>query len=169
MAKFRTLSQKFLKGHPREGQPTYFVEKFLVSIGAEYESADYYHKLCALNPEADRDAILSFYMKLEGMGKIPPKPHTIRQGNHFKAGDLISIRAWLGTPYNSTPIKLWDDLEVVATYPYHIANNMHYLNYSITALTSRVAKNDGLSVDDFIAWFPSQFTGQVICWKEVNY
>lgn len=169
MAKFRTLSQKFLKGHPSEGIPTYFVEAFLKSIGVEYLAAEYYHKLCELNPEANKDDLRDFYLALSNMPHILyTKPHTIRAGKHFKDGDLISVRAWLGQPYNSKPIKLWDDLEVVKTYPYYIANGVHFLNdKQITPF--KVCRNDGLSYDNFVAWFPKTFAGQVICWKEVKY
>jgi hypothetical protein len=32
-----------------------------------------------------------------------------------------------------------------------------------------VAKNDGLSVQDFNDWFPSEFSGQIIHWTGVKY
>ena len=36
---------------------------------------------------------------------------------------------------------------------------------------AEVAKNDGLTVEDFKSWFkyPSPFVGQILCWKNVNY
>ena len=36
MPKIRTLSRTFLKGHPRAGEKTYFVERFLCSVGIDY-------------------------------------------------------------------------------------------------------------------------------------
>ena len=36
MPKLRTLSRTFLKGHPRAGEKTYFVERFLCSVGIDY-------------------------------------------------------------------------------------------------------------------------------------
>lgn len=167
MAKFRTLSRAFLKGHPNEGKPTYFVEKFLTSLDVNYQHASYFHKLCELNPTVGRAELQEFYMSLSNDAFVPKK-HTIRNGRHFMAGDMISIRAWIGKPYNSTPIRLWDDLKVMSQYTYTIENGVHICNHEIANIM-RVCKNDGLRPEDFILWFPETFAGQVICWKEVKY
>lgn len=108
------------------------------------------------------------------------KGHTIRGGNHWKAGDFFSPRVWSGRPYASKQIEIMPPLEVVATYKVKIQytdqrqslviwldNNLIQM-IPLSAIPSMqqfpIAHNDGLLPADFIGWFPKPFEGQLICW-----
>ena len=54
MAKVRTLSMHFMKGHPREGDPTLFVEKVLNSLAIDYFDGEYLAMLHDLNKDKKR-------------------------------------------------------------------------------------------------------------------
>jgi hypothetical protein len=158
MAKIRTLSRKFLQGHPKVGQPTYFVEKFLNCLRINYRSENYLELLKVINPDKE---VETFYHSLN-QNIIDTKSHTIRHGNHFKTGDLISIRCWANRPYKDKQIKLIPDIAVVKTFEFDINDNKIDLNI--------LSYNDGLCRRDFEDWFPSQMKGQIICWdNEIQY
>jgi hypothetical protein len=148
MAKVLILSQVFPTYHPRAGQLTGFVHKFLSSLPSKKETA----------------VLFGF-----DLGLIPKK-HTIRSGNRFKPGDFFSPRIWLGKPYRSKQIKLVPDVEVLKTYKFEIINGIIYLNDIIVphGIVKHIAMNDGLTMDDFYAWFqyPKPFSGQIIVWDE---
>lgn len=165
MAKVITFSRYFQKGHPKEGQPTYFVEKVCKSTGIVQSSI-----------------IKHFDTKIHAI--CQPKKHTIRAGNRFKEGDLFSPRVWSGKPYRSPQVviapdilikKVWD----LKIFPdsltgrtmfsingveydcdYRSGVHAHHLLYEL-------AKNDGLELDDFMSWFkyPCPFEGQIISWS----
>ncbi len=156
MAKVRTLSRQFLHGHPKKGQPTYFVEKFLNAMKVEYRGRNYLQLLQSLNPEVD---VIPFFESLDSSIK-DSKLHTIRGGDHFKVGDFVSIRCWSGKPYKDKQIKLLPDIAVVKTYLFNI-DNINYIE--------KVSYNDGLSHKDFVSWFPKKFNGQIICWVDPQY
>lgn len=190
MAKVRTLSRVFMKGHPKQGQPTYFVEYFLNSIGIDFDDFSYLKQLHLLNKKSLDSGKLTF-LQLKKFwyslcGKKIKKGHTLRAGNHFKAGDMISVRCWSGAPYNSTQIILAEDVEIKSVYNVKIINDpggrmhsrMHIIwadgkndGYDRLLSIGEVAKNDGLKFRDFTAWFNKlPFTGQIIVWsKKINY
>lgn len=116
------------------------------------------------------------------------KWHTIRQGKHFKEGDYFSPRVWTGTPYRSKQIIIAPDIKVEKTFDFRIEIDQDYLcvfidDYPFYEENSRMvtqtealetlAKNDGLSVEDFKKWFKwgkAPFDGQIKCWnKEIEY
>lgn len=191
MAKVRTLSRVFMKGHPKQGQPTYFVEYFLNSIGVDFDDFSYLKQLHLLNKK-NLDCgkltflqLKSFWYSLISSKKIK-KRHTIRAGNHFTAGDMISIRCWSGAPYNSTQIILAEDVKIKSVYNIEIIidSGCHLFDriyiswvnpkndgYDRLLSIGEVAKNDGLKFIDFTAWFNKlPFTGQIIVWsKKINY
>ncbi len=172
MAKVRTLSRQFMSDHPRAGQPTFFVEKFLNSMHVEFYRVNYYELLKVINPDVD-SMILFYFFESLNIGIFDKKSHTIRNGNHFKTGDLISIRCWSGKPYKSKQIKLVPDIAVVKTYEAMIISGNLMINgqtYDHDIVS--IANNDGLSENDFINWFDfdKDFTGQIICWdNETEY
>lgn len=192
MAKVRTLSPKFMAGHPKHGKPTYFVEQFLNCLKVDYIGQPYLEKLLQLNKK-NIDAgkltfedIESFHTRLIILpkeGRMGVKRHTIRGGHHFKAGDKISIRCWFGKPYDSPQIILWDDLDVVNVWNVkitHSGRNYEFVDILIGSQSTgiylsesgikKLAKNDGLNVDDFCDWFAKDFAGQIIAWdKKVKY
>lgn len=172
MAKVRTLSRRFLSGHPRAGEPTYFVEKFwkgLRTIG--YSHPKYFF---------EELPNLSKVFNEEQYKKVTPKLHTIREGKHFKEGDYFSPRVWSGAPYNSKQIIIAPDVRIKKTYDIRIyrqglLNWLFYIDGRLLSSSevSVLAANDGLSHIDFLHWFnipvESTMEGQIICWAEVDY
>ena len=162
MAKVIMISRAFLKGHPRAGEPTDFVEKIMAGL-------------------ADRDwtfAIpkdFTLYDFHKYYNCTASKGHTIRKGKRFKAGDMASLKVWTGKPYRSKQFefalvevkKTWD-IEIAIEIGAIRINDGEWI-FDETVL-KRLSRNDGLSYDDFKAWFPNHFKGQIICWNEsINY
>ena len=181
MAKVITLARTFMKGHPRAGDPTYFVEKVLNSLGIDYHSEAYLLMLWELNPKIKEEAIASFFM---GLGLLndtsDEKPHTIRNGHRWKDGDMASLRVWSGKPYNSPQIIIAPDVEIKKVYDFNIDGFKFILNRKLLyhqhvstwhSHMEKLCSNDGLNFCDFLDWFkvPSKFDGQIICWKDPGY
>ena len=190
MSRVRTLSRTFMKGHPREGQSTFFVEKFLNSMKLNYTSDGYLDMLCILNEyniaegKLSFEDLESFWLSLQPVSES--KNHTIRGKSWFAAGDKISIRCWFGKPYHGCQIILADDLEIKKVWSYEVKvpkkgveqwflngtmvseNNEYMQQWFNAGLVEEIAKNDGLEVSDFLGWFkhPSVFSGQIICWDD---
>jgi hypothetical protein len=163
MARVITFSRTFPKGHPKEGKPTYFVEKFWSSIGNKdledkwvftEGSKESFWNICDLYNE---------------------KHHTIRSGNRWKVGDKFSPRVWSGKPYQSKMIQFAPDTEIKKVFNIEIKDDGYVfienrkLDYNNL---STLAENDGLGLQELLQWFkyPKPFTGQIICWNEnINY
>lgn len=158
MARVITFSRQFQTNHPKKGEPTYFVEKIWESI-RNYKNVDspQYH-----------------YMKFESeimrWKVFEPKHHTIRQGYRWKVGDKFSPRAWSGKPYQSKQIIIAPEIEIkkIWNFSRDLISDKYYLNgHEIDAdKLELIAKNDGLTVEDFKAWINKPFLGQVLCWNE---
>ena len=167
--KVLTVSRFYQKGHAREGQPTFFVEKICNALGVLKSSA---------LPVYNTDVAMC-------VGK---KKHTIRMGQRWKIGDDISIRVWSGLPYRSKQIEIavtkvanifnFQIIQKETEWEFFIngikvGSNVHQIMQK--NLLPTIAKNDGLTVNDFLSWFrpkkyPFHFAGQIICWSnEVNY
>lgn len=175
MSKVLTFSRFFPKLHPKEGKPTYFVEKIYASIGLV---SDNYAK----HFQNDSPDFIETEEK-----SIFPKHHTIRAGNNWKAGDWFSPRVWSGKPYASKQIQFTPELQVKKVFNFQL---FYPKKSTITCMArglyhridgfarkskhlSEVAKNDGLHIDEFIYWFARPgimkndfFEGQIICWNE---
>lgn len=169
MSKVRTFSRYFPKGHPREGEPTFFVEKFwkgLQTIG--YSEPSYFFS------EVQG---LSNVISGEAYNHATPKLHTIRAGKHFKEGDYFSPRIWTNKPYSSKQITIAPDIQIKKIWDIWHDENGWWVNGDVFYAIERLAQNDGLSVQDFLDWFnvhPKKkgetFTGQILCWSnEVEY
>ena len=175
MSKVRTFSRFFPNGHPKQGEPTFFVEKIYHSLAMQIS----YKLICDLNPDKSPDILFTFWQKLL-QEYHPKKLHTIRAGKHFKVGDYFSPRVWSDKPYSSKQIiiapdlqikKVWDiEIEVGEKYWFFKLNGEDISNgredFNIDDFTETLAKNDGLELCDFLNWFPKSFTGQIICWHE---
>ena len=171
MPKIRTLSRTFLKGHPRAGEKTYFVEQFLNSMGIDFTAKAYLNSLYELNPHITDMDITVFWIGLN-WDITASKEHTIRKNHHFNKGDFISLRCWAGKPYNSQKIILTKPVKVKKTWDFKISDGDYFLNGKKLNLSDikKIAANDGLAVEDFELWFPDKFTGQIICWNNlINY
>lgn len=117
------------------------------------------------------------------------KHHTIRAGHRWKVGDWFSPRVWSGKPYNSKMIQFAPDIQVKKTWDFEmddcgvcaIAKQGEQVIYTFEyddqwpdSLDNEIAKNDGLSPEDFYFWFSRSpefrkkqgFAGQIICWNE---
>lgn len=185
MAKVITLSRTFPKGHPREGEPTYFVEAVLRSFSTP--TFKLYSRLYSLNPYVPIIALSDFDRSiLDGVTSV--KHHTIRSGKRFKTGDRVSLRVWGDDinpksgrkgPYHSKQIAIAPDVEVtVYDLRFHgltwgmlnaELNGRYYFSPE-KELFPVLAENDGLSLEDFKGWFapylPGAFEGQIICWSD---
>lgn len=180
MAKVITLARTFMNDHPRAGEPTCFVEKVLNTLHDHDIHMTFAH-LIDLNEKKIKSGKLSknqlwdFWYNLDFENVDQRKPHTIRNGHRFKQGDMVSLRVWSGKPYNSPQIIIAPDVEIKKVYP--IQTWKGYSIFTVDGIDrhpltiAEIAKNDGLTTDDFLSWFkfPSDFEGQVICWGEVNY
>lgn len=164
MARVITLSRQFLKGHPKAGHPTYFVEKVFASLGI----SDTSYGGIPVNDSVWRTCL--------------PKHHTIRFGRRWKDGDMASLRVWSGKPYGSKQVKIapdvklrvvdiWVDYDNDRMYV-HKGDTLCYLVNGCDKLTI-LAANDGLSSQYFLDWFEvGKKTGlheaQILIWGNVK-
>jgi len=177
------FNRKFPEKHISEGEPTYFVEKILNSLGIDYRDADkIISHLCVLNTKALMKGKLNFdiiskFIKSLNPGITDCKNHTIRDSKIYKEGDTISLAVWSDKAYRSSPI-IFAETKIEKVVPITIVtNDKHifvkdttfydesYSNYMLPALS----KNDGLTPEQFKSWFKEPFIGNIIMWKEVNY
>ena len=157
-----TVSRYFPKTHKRAGEPTHFVEKLLV--GQYDKNKDFYLQ----DTQADFDREIFFECR-------NPKFHTIRTNVELwqkriseiqKGNAILSIRYWSGKPYNSKQVEICQldknsgigiellDLSVFKEL------GMCFINYNELTFSGaknvnlkELAKNDGLSLEDFEEWF----------------
>lgn len=180
MAKVITVSEKFPSSHPKAGKRTYFVEQIWGSLFNQGIDLKRYIKC----PET--------FMSNNWFDKSP-KHHTVRLGRRWKTGDMASIRTW-GTdtnpksnrsgPYHSKQIIIADNIEVTVTniiiscvgWSAMSAMKLTDKPGKLTLISSKnIAKNDGLSFEDFEAWFNpkgkrQEIEAQIICWnKDIKY
>jgi len=173
--KILTFSRQFPVKHPRAGQPAFFVESILTTLGFNIRTI----------PDIIRPYINDFAV----MDGTSAKGHTIRAGDRFKPGDMVSLRVWSGKPYASKQIE-FGQVEVKKTWNFDLIKDQVSVEWRIndqfkgyyTLVTAsqsknpglfKVARNDGLLLEDFVAWFAVhpknkdwQFHGQIICWDE---
>lgn len=170
MSKVITFSKTFPNGHAKEGQPTFFVEKIFAGLADTQDNWEMPNKFTEYDWYA-------YYNCANA------KFHTIRSGHRFKVGDKFSPRIWSGKPYQSKQLVFSSDIEIKKVWDFKINVDDDYVLITIddwplfeenmTFQThfdalEELAKNDGLTVDDFKSWFkyPSNFNGQIICWNE---
>ena len=157
------------------GEPTYFREKILAVAGYMWTTMMY--------PQGQGEPLIpgeSFAMK--GAILYPPKLHTIRKGNRWKAGDLLHMAYGVRTPNYNQFNKGIPELERVKSVQnisikWYPGDDIHP-NGSITVgvdgkiidNVNQLAINDGF--DDllcFMKWFSKDFTGQIIHWTDLKY
>ena len=161
------ISQYFPATHPRKGGKTGFVEKIENAIGITC-------KKCRVVEHFDGDCC--GYLPKKNGGK---KYHTIRANydlwkkriDEVNAGEaVLSLRYWTGKPYNSKQQEFARldkdsgigvqiaDLSNINDHAVLIGGsvppNTPILDvYKRAYCSDFVAKNDGLSLSDFEAWF----------------
>jgi hypothetical protein len=168
------FSRFFPKGHPKAGQPTFFVEKIMAGL------AD-------CQPGWKMNDHFTIYNWHEYYNCTWPKHHTIRAGNRWKPGDMASLRVWSEKAYRSKQIefaqvevkKVWEfNLRVIAGEPLWQLPGVGSGTFDPEVHGLKIiAANDALTVEDFINWFtihPKKkdqvFSGQIICWSDkINY
>lgn len=147
-----TLSERFPATHPRKGEPTYFKEKF--------EQAQ------AITKAGKSPCVLPYPDFIE------PKYHTIRTNYRlwaFRFAKIntgqacLSIRVWSGKPYRSKQVEIArltkEDgigLQALEFLEFDPAFKPGIWIVGKTYEQSQkliLAKNDGLSFDDWNAWF----------------
>jgi hypothetical protein len=180
--KVLTCSRHFPKGHPRQGEETWFVEKILSVV---LRDANGRINLDDINPVI-RPLVNDFFIIDGGYNKR----HTIRAGNRFKPGEMISLRVWSDKPYRSKQIE-FAQMEVKKVWGIEIYQNEEYwvftLNgkqvgwdvpdFNVDQFVDELAKNDGLTTVDFLNWFSMHpkkkdqtFKGQIITWcSDISY
>jgi hypothetical protein len=167
-----TISKKFFKGHIREFQDTGFKKAILAGI-INYHAAGKPAggKVHTIRGNYDRWKIIA---------------------DKVNAGEAeLSLREWTGTPYRSKQeefarlTKLGIQKFEVIWYTFHFAP-LKIMGHS--GGTERVIKvkidgeeisfnqyhqtlpnNDGLSIQDFTAWFNDQFSGAIIHFTDFKY
>lgn len=194
MAKVVTFSTGFPAYHPKSGEPTNFVAGFQNSfnptIRGETFFADFYDDFKSVKGDVPfskiweiRDTVNKFRTHNIRFKKY----HTIRSGKRFKKGDYFSPRIWSAKPYKSPQIIVGPDTEIKQIWDISIFPNgnvyihggdakINTATYLDSHFMRKVAKNDGLELQELINWFVPKpdnfkgFEGQIICWNEnVNY
>ena len=86
------------------------------------------------------------------------KIHTLRanEKGYLKDGDVVSLRQWNGKPYASKQRIIQDGVQI-GIEGVELNRNMGFGNVKGDILcrwvnVATIARNDGLSVDDFLAW-----------------
>lgn len=178
MSRVITFSRTYPSYHPKAGQPTYFVEKMHYNIWSIIPDKwlDAQSMIYGLNKHLPRAIVFGFIesLEMELYFKDIEKSHTIRAGHRWKVGDWFSPRVWSGEPYNSKQIRIAPDIQIPKIWDFDISGSDGKFFIDQSPFTSRgifvneLAKNDGLTTEDFKAWFkhPKSFQGQIICWNE---
>jgi len=157
------FSRVFPAHHPRNGEPTHFVEQMLKQLITDDKATTEYLKY-------------SPYVDCSVLDAVGYKGHTIRKGHNFKPGDYFKPKIWTEKPYASVKYQFAPPVLVEKTFDFVIKtgsifiNNVHFAHYG------DVCRNDGLHPVDFRAWFHidnylnHDFDGQIICWNaEIQY
>lgn len=148
-----TLSANYLKGHSKEGQPTYFSEKFRNGV----LHTGYYS-----DSEDEHPAILT---KIHTMRSNFPlwkaRIKEVQEGNA-----ILSVRGWIGKPYRSKQYVIADLNKDSGIGIQEAIVSVHGPLASLTCLVegkevdpTLFANNDGLSLEDFADWFLPELTG----------
>jgi len=161
MSRIITFSRTFPAYHLKKGEQTLFVEKLMLGFPPFEQITDLFSVLP---------------LALDRLTEIYPKYHTIRSGSRWKIGDKFSPRVWSGKPYASKMITIAPDIEIKQIWTFECDENGVISVggfYCDTRTEKQIAKNDGLSLEDFKEWlvmpcFKSKkpFKGQIICWNE---
>ena len=159
------LSRTFPKWHPRAGEPTYFNQKLMRAVYRDFSNID------VVDREWIKPSVRDRF--------IPAKLHTLR-GNYerwkkiideVRSGEAeLSVREWSGIPYRSHQVEIqrftnrdyisvqklvWEEegLRNGTEYTLRI-DGKFFNNYTM------LANNDGLSLEDWRAWFAKEDKSQ---------
>lgn len=185
------VSKTFMKSHPRAGQPTLFAEKIWKGLPKNHpqdKTYTIYHTYPKLLksgywqiPITWRDDMLD--------DLFHPKIHTIRANYEYwshveeevNAGrGILSLRQWTGKPYRSKQKEFARltkmgvqkvDVTLVEMDVMGIKSNGLIVDQGGAArVIPYVARRDGLSTYDFIAWFNKGIVnGAIIHFTDFRY
>lgn len=135
------VSRTFPKGHKMEGEPTFFVEKILAALGFPY-----------LNDEN----IKKFHTCRKNYELWAKRIKEVQEG---KA--ILSLRYWSDKPYRSKQVEFACLDKDSGVGVQKLLFGINDLLYPIAGEgiwlrglnLENLAKNDGLSIDDFKDWF----------------
>lgn len=162
------LSQAFLMGHSKVGQPNYFVQQLSN----------------ALHGYSEHDVQLPDGESIVVGGK---KLHTIRENYEYwkeKAGKInvgemeLSIRVWSGKPYKSPQAEVARlshvDIQLVEMgYSTEDPQPIVYIDNILKPnIAEEMAKNDGLKLEDWVEWFfkrTNTFRGVILHFTDFKY
>ncbi|RYX86895.1 hypothetical protein EON73_02460 [bacterium] len=160
------------------GNPSNFIEKIWASIilnKLDGINKVQYHAYAALYNNQFNENWDGF------MEEKKPKLHTIRSGKRWKAGDLIHfvIDTSPTTYFQFAPVfKCYSvqDIEIRNVSGQkkrpivYIEGREIQLLENHRSILPELAVNDGFeSINDFFAYFNTDFTGQLVHWTEFNY
>lgn len=184
MRRVTMFSRVFPAYHPLAGQPTRFVEKFLQWYWDNHDLPYYslYEMIDQLNDVQREEVIENFMDEIDQEKGYRHKVHTIRAGERYKPGDMMSPRVWLGKPYRSKQLIIAPDIEIKQVWDFEIKTAYkelpldydtdiiinHNFYHTDNEIMKRLADNDGLSLAELLQWFkyPKPFKGQIVCWDE---
>lgn len=170
------FSTRFPAYHPKRGEPTFFVPKIMLSLNnngllAEPNFPYFDYKIYCTKNKLHTDHFNE---------DIIPKGHTVRKGNRFEPGDYFYPRIWTNRPYypgiNGNPAVIAFTNPVMVVKTYNIETTKPLKDGAIIKINGKsigsstielLAKNDGLSLNDFKHWFNKPLpSGQIIIWDD---
>ena len=150
-----TLSRHFLANHKRAGEETHFKEKFL--LGQSCPDCASPQDLSGINISDCNSCVRDCSF---------PKLHTIRANYPLwekrikevqEGRAVLSIRQWTGKPYRSKQVEIATltaengvGLQMLEFTDCRL--HFPYIDSEWTSMVS-IAKNDGLSLNDWVEWF----------------
>src|SRR5690349_19481727 len=141
-----TFSRYFPRKHPKEGQPTFFVEKIL---------RNYWDEVRWTKETEEPISVFTGKMgMIHNINHYAPKVHTIRAGNRWKVGDVFSPRVWSGKPYASKQIEFAPPIEIKKIWNVRIVmsgyNDTYFQIHDAKSYRvmpkEEITKNDGLDL-----------------------
>lgn len=165
-----SFSTVFPAYHPKNGQPTHFIEKMW--SGLLHIDHFFYQQFLPGHNDEDMAQALEFRNKVL---RFTPKYHTIREGHRFKVGDSLLPWCWSGKPYRSKWVRPFDNGNLAIPIERVWNIEMRFEQTSPVAIIEGnilrwdefkvLATNDGLSPGEMMAWFNKTMHGQIVCWS----
>ena len=104
------FSRAFPKGHPKEGHPTYFIEKIWSWMILNMKGFWDFDVFLAYEFIDD-----DFYNNTDWQ-----KGHTIRKGHRFKVGDWFVPKVWSDKPYRSKKVIIGPPMQVKKVFQHYL-------------------------------------------------
>lgn len=167
------VSKVFPATHPRAGELTHFMSKILLNfdqVVVQYPDE---------SQSASRPGYASKYAAaIVREGGFEPKLHTLRENydlwtrraEKINRGEaVLSLRQWSGKPYRSKQQEFLQLEKIGLQYISIISGRDFCYIDGQTNYLQIVSKQDGLSEDDFRAWFKKDFVGVILHFTDFKY